>query len=825
MTPTAWRTALRRWLCTYYPDKATIERMVGDADLPRHCVNFDGKVDNVWGRVIEQASLVDGGLERLIAAIDPAHQSSLPDALRTPPAEPAASPAPATTSLTISVLGVAAELGGTMRGVAERLAGFSGVAVRVDDADAGPPLAADLRIVLLGMRLGAPGVFESALAEPERSVLCRPIALGEVAPNEMAALITLHTTRDATTFDGMQDAISKTVKAVKPWWEARFRPPPGAQPTLTAFEVAYLEGRASLWRAGRHGPLRSKAGGAQLDRADLYVSLRARPTWCWADEEGALHLEARNEPKRARRPRGGQPAFEFEPERDKRHPAWLEQIASAPALPALVIEGEPGAGKTVLLMHLAYTLACALLADPDHPTPDHHLDISALAGGGLTPAVPVFLEAAALRNCNGPAGLLTAVTAELRAGSAESLTEDDVRPGWKAGRYLLLIDALDELPTKDARDALVRCLEGIARGKAWQARLILTTRPAAWLGETRFGPPLRVVQTAPLDGNDAARLVDRWCRAQGCDADYAKRARAALGELRRRHANLALSDNPLLLTCALLVYGERERLPDSAAELYERMVDILCHTRGDGILTPTIRLELLETLFDAMQTHGGTAMPVDDAAEKVVEAAPERWPGGVPEAATALEQLYEDTGLLRFEVAEDPAGRPERRVRPWHRSFQEYFAARHLATAATAVEANTAALIADGRATNPEWEGVLRFLAGVHAPRRERARAHVDALYAAATGHPRRGRLLGLVATALREYGEAFKGHPLYNTLPAEIVTDYEAHGADWPLLDRLLALGAVPVINENDTVSAEELVMRAGEVFGDNDRLSALVA
>lgn len=43
--------------------------------------------------------------------------------------------------------------------------------------------------------------------------------------------------------------------------------------------------------------------------------------------------------------------------------------------------------------------------------------------------------------------------------------------------------------------------------------------------------------------------------------------------------------------------------------------------------------------------------------------------------------------------------------------------------------------------------------------------------------------------------------------------------------LERLLALGAIPVINENDTVSTAEIAMRTGDVFGDNDRLSALVA
>ena len=36
---------------------------------------------------------------------------------------------------------------------------------------------------------------------------------------------------------------------------------------------------------------------------------------------------------------------------------------------------------------------------------------------------------------------------------------------------------------------------------------------------------------------------------------------------------------------------------------------------------------------------------------------------------------------------------------------------------------------------------------------------------------------------------------------------------------ERLLALGAIPIVNENDTVSTEEIE------FGDNDTLSAIVA
>ncbi len=43
--------------------------------------------------------------------------------------------------------------------------------------------------------------------------------------------------------------------------------------------------------------------------------------------------------------------------------------------------------------------------------------------------------------------------------------------------------------------------------------------------------------------------------------------------------------------------------------------------------------------------------------------------------------------------------------------------------------------------------------------------------------------------------------------------------------LERLLALGVMPILNENDTVSTAELEITEGAVFGDNDGLSALLA
>jgi glutamate 5-kinase len=77
--------------------------------------------------------------------------------------------------------------------------------------------------------------------------------------------------------------------------------------------------------------------------------------------------------------------------------------------------------------------------------------------------------------------------------------------------------------------------------------------------------------------------------------------------------------------------------------------------------------------------------------------------------------------------------------------------------------------------------------------------------------------------TALVEaYAEAFGRHQLLVgqvLLTADDVVRRDHYRNARTTLERLLALGVVPVVNENDTVATEEIR------FGDNDRLAALVA
>src|SRR4051812_34889507 len=74
----------------------------------------------------------------------------------------------------------------------------------------------------------------------------------------------------------------------------------------------------------------------------------------------------------------------------------------------------------------------------------------------------------------------------------------------------------------------------------------------------------------------------------------------------------------------------------------------------------------------------------------------------------------------------------------------------------------------------------------------------------------------------VQTYAEAFAGHGVtvgQVLLTADDLTRRSHYRNAQQTVDRLLALGALPIVNENDTVATEEIR------FGDNDRLAALVA
>ena len=126
------------------------------------------------------------------------------------------------------------------------------------------------------------------------------------------------------------------------------------------------------------------------------------------------------------------------------------------------------------------------------------------------------------------------------------------------------------------------------------------------------------------------------------------------------------------------------------------------------------------------------------------------------------------------------------------------------------VEAVAARVRRGGQAVVVSSGAVAAGLAPLRMTRRPSDLASVQA--AASVGQSR----------LLRRYADAFAVHDLavgQVLLTVEDVVRRAHYRNARTTLDRLLALGAVPVVNENDAVATRALR------FGDNDRLSALVA
>ncbi|MDN3263361.1 NACHT domain-containing protein [Streptomyces sp. CSDS2] len=371
-------------------------------------------------------------------------------------------------------------------------------------------------------------------------------------------------------------------------------------------------------------------------------------------------------------------------------PSGLEPHGHPPVTPArlpaeealaggsrVLLRGDAGSGKTTLVQWLAVTAAREAGRIP------YVLPLRTLIRTGPLPA---------------PDGFLAAVGCPLTPpqGWAERVLA--------AGRGLILVDGLDEIPAADrhrVRDWL-RSLLAAYPGNA----ALLTSRPTAvrpdWLAEEGF----RELTLAPMRRAEVATFVHRWHEA----ARAPEYAQPLLDSLRTKRDLARLATNPLM--CGLICALHRERrgyLPTGRKELYDAALTMLLarrdRERGMGTeLGEEAQLELLQRLAYALVLSGRTEMDLDTA-EGIVERRLPTIASASGDAATVLRALLLRSGLLR-----QPA---EGVVDFVHRTFQDYLGARY------AVEEGHLDVLA-GHADDTQWEDVIR-MAVAHARPRERA--------------------------------------------------------------------------------------------------------
>jgi hypothetical protein len=561
----------------------------------------------------------------------------------------------------------------------------------------------------------------------------------------------------------------------------------GAQLGLREWERKYLEFRLAAWRNGRTAQSTPHLFDAQeaeeLYQPDLYVALDG-VSLSWKQGADGLPQRIKRKSKKARKQR-----LEAH---DSSRRVPLARWICVPELPRIALVGAPGGGKTIFLTRVAAAMAHACVGRAVDFEPD--LRIDNLRRGYSLP-IPVVLEAVKIAQCDPRSAdaLAKAIQEEIAATGAKSVQVNQIEEGLKAGRYLVLIDALDEIADSGVRLQVLTLLKGIAATYS-RLRFVLTTRSAKYTGDLRFGPELETVEVSPLEKEQVQQLCENWSVTRNRDQEYTEALLSAAWGLSQSVGGTAedqaLTENPLMLTAICMVFETYRSLPDDRGRLCELLIDDLCRSRRSEDIKRAWKLDesqkkdLLQRIALGMQEEGAQTWSVERAIQVAMQLVPTTDDSPWIRAKKYVDWAADHTGILRFQEGKN--GTEE--IRFWHRIFREYLSAKRVAQEDTKAGDKIASLWKDGRLCNPFWEDVIRLL-----PRTlgtiEKAKSMLDRLEElAANSAGERGRLLGLAAAAIIENRDQYP-EVRFSEMAARMAQVYENEGLSWMLRDRLLFL------------------------------------
>jgi GTP pyrophosphokinase len=467
---------------------------------------------------------------------------------------------------------------------------------------------------------------------------------------------------------------------------------------------------------------------------------------------------------------------------------------------ANLLVGSPGSGKTSLL-HTAVTTAL-----------DNRSETS-------TAAVPIHLDATRLVSDRPMAEILTAaVTSNLtQFGAREEWPADFFRrPPVRDGRWLILVDGLDEIIDARRRDAVCRRLEELDRDPDNPYRFVIATRPLPDL--ISQGSPWRpaVYELLPFDQAQLETFATRWFAGLGLPGPPQQSRQFVAAADRSGLGDLAFNPLMAMMLCQVYAKSPGSPLPVNRNALYSRFTDLLVQQQyadaDRGVRDQIIR---------ALKPFGHRA---ESAGEDLVSLIPDliyrlasdrrgsprlsaiaaltEWTNhlrppqvDVPRWQSLLRAALSRSGLL-MDKADD--------FEFLHLTIQEYLAARHVAMDADRTAAAYAGLFAPASGDAPAplslWQqSYTRFLIAIWQDRIELAE---PLRRLAAQGGLAGGQLIAaLIVDGLAVDNEARSVS--FTRLSAIVTADGTAQG------DRTAALDALAVLNLAATVDVLENMVR----------------
>jgi formylglycine-generating enzyme required for sulfatase activity/class 3 adenylate cyclase len=316
--------------------------------------------------------------------------------------------------------------------------------------------------------------------------------------------------------------------------------------------------------------------------------------------------------------------------------------------PCVILLGDPGCGKTTVLESLAFEHA-------DRPE-----------------RIPVLLHLSEFTVGMSPEDFIgKGWGGSTQAGhwGAPSLAAN-LRAYLDAGRLLLLLDALNEMPHEGYRE---RCETLRAFIDEWSARgnrFVVTCRNLDY-GEELTG--LQRVEVQPLSDSQIQRFLENELPEKWQALWHSLQSDAARNRL------LEMARNPYVLTVMIDVFEQDGELSRNRAELMGRFTEIMLEWAKakcppEDWLDADLQIESLSSMAYEMQVRSGFGTKVRTEQIKAVMPRHLQLDPSWPAEATPPDQVLRLAATAN--IVEMPVDRMT--VRFYHQLLQEYFAARRM---------------------------------------------------------------------------------------------------------------------------------------------------
>ncbi|MCZ4096357.1 NACHT domain-containing protein [Streptomyces sp. H39-C1] len=370
------------------------------------------------------------------------------------------------------------------------------------------------------------------------------------------------------------------------------------------------------------------------------------------------------------------------PRPDRASPATLAPMEALQRHQRIVVVGDPGAGKTTMVRHLAFGIATrrGIPGLPDLPA---YVELNHFIGSGHTSLLDYLAEFWADRY--GFAGSRAHMEAKLTDGTAA-----------------LLLDGLDEVlgggSTEEATAAYNRVANEVNRLAARfpKAPMVVTCRRHGWRsGLVQF----QVMEALDFEWAQIKTFIANWFGPKDVRSDGLVQALSGNSRLQ------TLAANPLLLSLIAIVYERDLELPERRAALYRRCVEVMLREWDShrqisrySRFTTDNKQDLLKQIAWHYHQLGQRYFAEDDLLALIAQYLPtiDLPPG---DNRAILDEIAAQYGLLKAQA------------HGWygflHLTLQEHF------TATALWERGPEGIeVATARRYDPWWEEVVLLLAG-----------------------------------------------------------------------------------------------------------------